>query len=54
MTRRQRRSLRDYLADPGHWAGWSNDPADMRTGTAWLKLGRLQVYVWVEPECPTG
>jgi hypothetical protein len=41
-----RRSLRDFLADPGHWAGYTSDPAETETGTAWLYLGKLELYAW--------
>jgi hypothetical protein len=40
-----RRSLRDFLADWGHWAGYSSDPAETSGPTAWLQLGRIEVYL---------
>lgn len=49
MTLPMRRSLRDYLADPGHWAGWNPDPAEVTSPTAWLYIGRLRIYIWLEP-----
>lgn len=35
-----------WLGDFGHWAGWTADPAEVETATAWLSLHWIQVTVW--------
>ena len=40
-----RRKLGDFLADSGHWAGYTADPAETAVPCAWLRLGKLEVYV---------
>lgn len=40
---------RDWLADPYHWAGYNDDPAEVETPTVWLHLPRLWMayaYRW--------
>ena len=41
-----RRSLREWLADPAHRAGYESDPAEVQTPTAWLRVGLREFYAW--------
>jgi hypothetical protein len=43
-VRPDRRSLRDFLADWGHWAGYSADPAETSGPTLWLIVGKFELY----------
>jgi hypothetical protein len=43
--RKRKRKLTEFLADPGHWAGYVADPAETTRPIAWLYIGRLEIYV---------
>ena len=38
--------MRNWLADPGHWAGVTTDPAEVASPTAWLFIGSREFYAW--------
>lgn len=46
---RAHRSLRDFLADPDHWIGFTDDPAETEHWCFWLEVGtRRTLFVGSE------